>query len=161
MGRKFKADIRRDVVCEDCDTGYFYFHDVEVDEGDSSKFDDKIRKAVETGVGVAPCPRCGHMNPEIRAAHLKSLWSHLGGLALTGGLLAFGLLMLDQGALMFVLLPLAGLGMLGFAGMLVSWPFQPAANRKHSLVPGEEDQASEEARTKFAAWQAAQAAADS
>lgn len=156
MARKFKADIRRDATCAGCGTQYVYFQDVEVDETDSSKFEAKVRDAVENGVGVAPCPSCGALNPEMRVAHYKALRGHLIGLAVSAAILAFCWMLLDQGALLYILFPIAGLSLLGFLIATIGWLFAPRANRKHSILPGQESQASEEARAKLAAWQAAQ-----
>ena len=156
MARKFKADIRRDARCAACGTAYYYFHDVEVDEIDSEKFDAKVRKAVEEGVGVAPCPACGELNPEMKAAHGKALRGHLIGIAVSLAILAFGWMMLEEGLLLYILLPVGGLSLLGFIGAIIAWFFAPTGNRKHSIIPGKEAEASAQAREKLAAWQAAQ-----
>lgn len=156
MARKFKADIRRDTICAGCNTGYYYFQDLEVNEYDSSKFEAKVRDAVENGAGVGPCPACGKMNPEIRSAHYKALRGHLGGILVSVAILLFGWMMLEQGALLYVLLPVGALSLLGFLIATIGWFFEPTVNRKHSIIPGQEDQASEQARAKLAAWQASQ-----
>jgi hypothetical protein len=152
MARKFKADIRRDVTCGSCSTPYFYFQALEVDEYDSSKFDAKVQDAIANGVGVAPCPRCGHMNDEMRKAHRKSLVTHIGGLALCAALLVIVFSVWSGGVVVYGLGILAGLGAIGYALMLLAWPFQPMLNKGDSVVEGEEDKASPEAREKLAAW---------
>lgn len=154
MARKFKADIRRDARCAACGTAYHYFHDVEVDEIDSEKFDEKVRKAVEEGVGVAPCPACGELNPEMKAAHGKALRGHLIGIAVSLAILAFGWMMLEEGLLLYILLPVGALSLLGYLGATIAWMFEPKTNRKHSIIPGRESEASEKAQAKLAAWQA-------
>lgn len=157
MARQFKADIRRDTRCAQCSAGYYYFHAVEVDEGDSSTFEARIRDAVANGVGVAPCPVCGSLNPEMKAAHMKNLRTRLLGVLASVALLLFGLMMLEQGALFFILLPAAGLSLIYYGVMTLIWFFEPNTNRKHSIQPGFEDKASEKAREQLAAWKAAQA----
>lgn len=153
MTGNFKADIRRDTTCAACGTGYYYFHAVEVNEEDSSKFDAKVRDAVENGVGVAPCPKCGKLNGEMWAAYLKALWGHLVGIAVSVGILLFGWMMFGGGALMYGVLLLGGLSLLGYLGAMIGWFLAPVTNRKHSILPGEENQASEDASAKLAAWQ--------
>ncbi|WP_291841887.1 hypothetical protein [Maricaulis sp.] len=154
MALKFEADIRRDAVCAACGTGYYYFHSVEVNGDDREKFDAKVRKAVEEGVGVAPCPACGELNPEMKAAHGKALQGHLIGIAVSLAILAFGWLMLEEGLLLYILLPVGGLSLLGYLGATIAWMFEPKTNRKHSIIPGRESEASDKAREKLAAWQA-------
>ena len=152
MARKFKADVRRDVTCGACSTPYFYFHALEVDEYDSAKFDAKVQDAIENGVGIAPCPRCGHMNDDIRKAHMKSLFTALGGLALCLAVVLVVMMASSGGLLFYGIAVLAGLGAIGYGLMLLVWPFQPKFNRNDSIVAGEEDKASTSAREKLAAW---------
>lgn len=155
MARKFKADIRRNATCGACETGYYYFHSVELDEYDSDKFDAKVRDAVQNGVGVAPCPACGALNPEMKKAHLKGLQTYLlGGLG-SVVLLLFCWMMASEGALFYVLIPVGALALLGSVAGVILWIFEPWTNRKHSIIPGQEDQASQKAREQLAAWRAA------
>ncbi len=156
MARQFKADIRRDATCKSCNAQYYYFHSLKIDEYDSEKFDAKVRNAVANGVGVAPCPACGSLNPEMRAAHTRALFGHLIGAGVCVGLLALAWLMLEQGALLYVLIPVAALALLGYLGAIGVWFFEPVLNRKHSIIPGKEAEASEKARNQLAAWKASQ-----
>jgi hypothetical protein len=157
MARRFEADIRRDTRCPQCSAAYFYFHTVEVDEDDSATFETRIRDAVVNGVGVAPCPVCGAMSPEMKAAHVKNLRTRLLGVLASVAVLLFGLMMLEQGALFYILLPAAGLSLLYYVVVTLTWAFEPKTNRKHSIQPGFEDKASEKARGQLEAWKARQA----
>jgi len=157
MARKFKADVRRDAVCAACRTEYYYFQDLELNEYDSDKFDAKVRDAVENGVGVAPCPTCGKLNAEMRAAHNKALPGHLGGLAVGIAILLFCWMMAAEGALFYVLAPVGALVVLGYLIAISGWVLvliAPGTKRKHSIIPGREAEASDEAREKLAAWAA-------
>lgn len=155
MARKFKADVRRDAVCAACGTKYYYFHALELNEYDSDKFDAKVRDAVANGVGVAPCPACGALNPEMRKAHLKALNGHLLGVAVSVAILLFCWMMAEEGALFYVLAPLGGLALLAYLGLIIHWAVvlvAPGSLRKDSIIPGREAEASAKAREKLAAW---------
>lgn len=157
MARRFEADIRRDTRCAQCGAGYYYFHTVEVEEGDSATFETRIRDAVVNGVGVAPCPACGSLNPDMKTAHMKNLRTRLFGILASVGVLLFGLMMMEQGALFYILLPAAGLSLLYYLVVTITWFFEPKTNRKHSIQRGFEDKASSKARGQLAAWKASQA----
>ncbi|MGX6646381.1 hypothetical protein ACWCOP_00375 [Maricaulaceae bacterium MS644] len=157
MARKFKADLRRNAICTACQTEYYYFHTLELNEYDSEKFDAKVRDAVENGVGVAPCPACGKLNAEMRAAHNKALLGHMGGLAVGIAILLFCWMMAVQGALFYILAPVGALVVLGYLIAISDWLLvliAPGTKRKHSIIPGREAEASDEARKKLAAWAA-------
>lgn len=156
MARQFKADIRRDASCRSCGTNFYYFHSLKIDEYDSEKFDAKVRDAVANSVGVAPCPACGSLNPEMRSAHQKALMGHLIGAGVCLGVLGLAWLMLEQRALFYVLIPVVALALLGYLGAIGVWFFEPKLNRKHSIIPGKEQEASEKARGQLAAWKASQ-----
>jgi hypothetical protein len=154
MARRFKADVRRNAVCAACGTAYYYFHALELNEYDSDKFDAKVRNAVAHGVGVAPCPACGGLNPEMRQAHVKALGGHLAGLAVGAGILLFCWMMAVEGALFYVLAPVGALVVLAYLALTLHWLLvlvAPSILRKESIIPGREAEASATARKKIAA----------
>lgn len=155
MARKFKADIRRDAVCAACGTRYYYFHALELNEYDSEKFDAKVRNAVANGVGVAPCPACGGLNPEMRKAHWKALNGHLLGVAGAVALLLFCWMMAVEGAFFYILVPVAALALLAYLSLIIYWAvilMAPGILRRDSIIPGREDEASPKVKGKIAEW---------
>tara|TARA_R110000868_G_scaffold167060_1_gene401351 strand:+ start:4873 stop:5361 length:489 start_codon:yes stop_codon:yes gene_type:complete len=153
MGRVYKADIRRETQCPSCQTGYYYFDEIEVNEG-GGDFDAAIRKKIEHGVDVVPCPSCKQLSPAMRKQHWTNLATYLAGLAVCLGI-AWGIVAIfgSSGVVMIGLLVLVALGALGCGLAVIFWPFAPWANRDRAIIPGQEDQASEAVRARIAAWQ--------
>jgi hypothetical protein len=156
MARVFKADIRRDTRCESCGTEYFYIQALEVTEGDSSRFDAKIEKAVATGVEAVPCPECGRLTAEMHRQRRRDLLVTLASVAgmAFAGLIVFGAL--EEGTLLYGLAILAGLAGIYYVLQLLAWPFAPRFKRKFAIRPGREDEAHPEAKARLEVWRAGQ-----
>ena len=134
MGRVYKADIRRDVTCHACGTAYHYIHAVEVTEGDPDKFEEKVRKAVDTGVDLVPCPKCGKANPEMWKGFSKDVMRT--GLILAALLVAILLVLLladSSGLLFYGLIIILPLSALGYALRMIQILLKPILNRKKGL----------------------------
>ena len=130
MGRTYKADVRRDVTCESCGAGYHYIHAVEVSEGDPDKFDAKIRKAVETGMDLVPCPACGKASAAMWQAFRGEIFKNglIVAALLTAALLL--LLMADTSGLLFYgLIIILSLAALGYVFLLIQILLKPVVNR--------------------------------
>lgn len=154
MGRVYKADIRRETQCPSCQTGYYYFDEIEVNEG-GGDFDADIRKKIEHGVDVVPCPSCKQLSPAMRKQHWINLATYFAALlACLGIAWGIGAIFDSGGVVMIGLLGLVLIGALGCAAAIVFWPFAPWANRDRAVMPGQEDQASEATKARMAAWQA-------
>ncbi|WP_339743607.1 hypothetical protein [uncultured Maricaulis sp.] len=154
MGRVFKADIRRETTCPSCATGYYYFDEVEVHEG-GGDFDAAIRKKVENGVDVVPCPSCKKLSPAMRKQHWIDLAAFIVGLIASLGTAGVIMGIFESGGVIMIgLLVLALLGALACAVLIVVWPFSPMMNRDRAVIPGQEDQASEAVKAKIETWQA-------
>lgn len=154
MGRVFKADIRRETTCPSCATGYYYFDEVEVHES-GDDFDAAIRKKVENGVDVVPCPSCKTLSPAMRKQHRTNLATAVAGL-IACLVIAWGIFAIfdSGGVIMIGLIGLVLLGALGCAALIVLWPFTTWVNVDRAVIPGQEDQASAAVKAKIEAWQA-------
>lgn len=154
MGRVFKADIRRETTCPSCETGYYYFDEVEVHEG-GGDFETAIRNKVENGVDIVPCPSCKQLSPAMRKQHRINLATSVAGLIACLAI-AWGIFSIfdSGGVIMIGLIGLVLLGALGCAALIVLWPFASWVNADRAVIPGQEDQACEAVKTRIDAWQA-------
>lgn len=150
-----KRLLRCDTTCESCGTDYFYIDEVEVKETDSTKYFEKLEKMRVEGTRVVPCPSCKKMS--------KTMWKRWFGegvsmlfaaAACLGGLVLI-MSLFDDGVVL-----LWGLGLICLAGLgltvlgLLAWPFEPLINRGDAILPGREDEAKDDAKIRWMAWNA-------
>ncbi|MGP1274140.1 MAG: hypothetical protein ACQRW7_01825 [Caulobacterales bacterium] len=153
MGQVWKGDVRRSTQCTSCGTGYYYFDLVEVREDDPVRFESAMRRAIDFGTDLVPCPRCGKASATMWADWRKKVVKKFAiGI---GMLIGFAVVMAIamNGAPFFyilaIILPLAGLGYLIWGAVML---LKPVTNKRAGIVPGEEASAPPSVQARIAAF---------
>lgn len=153
MASAVKRLLRCDTTCEKCGTDYFYIGEAEIKDSDPTKYFEKLEKLTVEGTDVVPCPSCHKINKAMWNRWLGDGFAMLIAAAVSAGGLVLVMNLFDEGVVLMWGLGLACVGWFAVTLIgLLAWPFVPLMNRGAGIIPGREDEAKDDAKIKYMAW---------